>query len=262
MTWQFDATQYEPTTGIENWPTGWHKVMLVKAEEKPVKGDEPGFYWEFTVKGLEGPVKDKTQFIRINHKNKSGEAMEIAFKTMSAITYCLGLMRFNDPRELLNIPFQVEATEQKEMDADKKPTGRVFTRLNNFKTIDGRTAVEARAHMMGGGAPAPQPQYQPQPQPQPQPGQWGGQPQPGPAPTPGPAPGTWAGQPQPQPGPAPMPAADPNAGQWGGQPAQQQAPTPAPAPGQWGAQPGAAPAAPAGQWGGQPQPTPGQWGQG
>lgn len=218
MTWQFDARTVEPSSGISNWPIGWHPVIITKTEEKPVKGDNPGFFWELQIKGIDGPVKDKVQFIRINHKNSGPNAqqtMDIAQKTMSAICYATNVLMFSHPNQLCNIPFLVEATEQKELDSDKKPTGRVFTRLESFKSMSGQTALELYQMSRGGGAPVQQ-QFQPAQQPQPGAGQ-----------------GQQWGQTAPQ---GQQPAAQPQGGGWGqpqGQPQQQQQP----AQGGWGQQP-------------------------
>ena len=184
MSWNFDARQFEPQAGIETWPLGKWPVVITASEEKPIKGDKPGFFWQLTIKGIDGPVKDKTQFIRVNHKNASQQAMDIAHRTMSAICYATGVLQFNHPNMLHNIPFLVEAEIRKsdKVDSDGNPvrdaSGKIEQReqneFRNFFNMQGISAVDLAKGV--GGAPQQQQQFQPQPSQQAQPqGQWNGQ---------------------------------------------------------------------------------------
>jgi hypothetical protein len=242
MSWVFDARQFEPADGPQVWEPGLTPIVIVKTEEKPLKGDKPGMLWEYTIKGLDGPNKGKTGYIRLNHKNPSQEAMERAYKTQAAISYVTGVIAMQHPNQLCNIPFlcDVELRKSPMIDRDGnevkdehgKPVMREQNEFRTFRNIQNVSPKDIAAGVNGGQAPAAAPpqNFAPQPAPAAAP------------PAAAPAAAWSAG-----------PPADPNAGQppaaaWGGgAPAAAPAPAPAPAPAAppaaWGApQPAAAPA--------------------
>jgi hypothetical protein len=209
--WVFDARQVMPSEGIETWPAGWHPVIITASEEKPVRDGE-GFYWQYTIKAIDGPMKDKTQFIRVNHKNKNPQAVEIAMRAQSAIMHVTGVLMMQSPAQLHNIPFLVEATVK----SNKRDDGSVMEQneFRNFKNGAGQTASEIARGLMG-GAPAPAPAFAPAQ---------------APAAVPAQAAPAW-GAPAPAPASAPAPAAPP----WGAQAPAGQPPAPSAPP--WGAPP-------------------------
>lgn len=251
MSFTFDASQYDPSVGIDPYPAGWNPVVIV--------GHKPSA----NAKGNGGHLKlelkhqqtGKPAFIQLNlWHSESAQAVDIANKELSAIVHVTlgatqGRLNFNDPSELYNIPFQINNVPDEQ--------GR-----NNFKGYrdaqgrdpKGGNAGQPSGQPSGPGMPqgqppagmppaqTPPPMQQP---PQGQPAQQWGPPQ---GQTPPPA------QTPPQQAPAQQPG-------WGapqGQPQQQQAPAqqpPAqqpqqPAPGNWGP--------PQGQPQGQPTSAP--WG--
>jgi hypothetical protein len=184
--WVFDARQVMPSEGIETWPAGWHPVIITASEEKPVRDGE-GFYWQYTIKAIDGPMKDKTQFIRVNHKNKNPQAVEIAMRTQSSIMHVTGVLMMQAPAQLHNIPFLVEATVR----SNKRDDGSVMEQneFRNFKNGAGQTASEIARGLMG-GAPAQATAQSPAPAAPP----WGGQAPAGQPPAPSAAP--WGAPPQ------------------------------------------------------------------
>lgn len=279
MSWNFDARAVEPGSGFEIWPDGWWPVVITGAEEKPNQGDDPGMTWHLSIKGLDGPVKDKKGTIQIAHKSGNQQRMDIAMKTMSAICHVTNVLAFQHPGQLANIPFLIKSGTRKGKGKGDN-SDKVYQDWADFKNMAGETALEIykRNNGQGGG------QMQ---QPQQGGSNWGGQPQQPAQPSNGPgAPGWQQGQPAPggapqgggwpqQSQPAQQPQ-QPQAGQWGGQPQQGQPMQPQggqpPAQGGWGggqptqpAQPqqpqqtwqpgpqGGAPAAGAAPWGAPPQ---------
>jgi hypothetical protein len=216
--WVFDARQVMPSEGIETWPAGWHPVIITASEEKPVRDGE-GFYWQYTIKAIDGPMKDKTQFIRVNHKNKNPQAVEIAMRTQSSIMHVTGVLMMQAPAQLHNIPFLVEATVK----SNKRDDGSVMEQneFRNFKNGAGQTASEIARGLMGGApAQAPAPAFAPAQAP-------------APAFAPAPAAPAWGA---PAPAFAPAPAAPaPAAPPWGAQAPAGQPPAPSAPP--WGAPP-------------------------
>lgn len=274
MTWQFNALDFEPTVGFENWPDGWHPIVITKVEEKPNR-DEDGFLWELSIKGMPGSaVADKPHVIRIDHKHPKQEWVANAHKMMSAIALCCGVPQFQHPGQLTNIPFMAKAQLSKGGKNEDGSEKRQYTNFRDFKNMAGVDAIDIYKQMkgMGGGAPAGAPQgfaQQPQGQPmqgfQPQQGGFAQQPQqgfqpqgqPGQGFQPDPNAGNPQGgfQPQGQPAQAPQGGGGwPQQGQPAGvQPMQPQGGFPQGQPGMQpmqGGQPQQAGAAP---WGGQPQ---------
>ena len=255
----FDARTVQPWVGFELVPPGWAKVAIRKSNFKPNQA-ATGTFLELQYEILEGPAKGKSVLDRLNIQNPSTEAVEIAFRKLSAICYCTGVISITGQQQqdfavgpMHGIPFWVEVGVQ------KSQRGNDMNVVNAYKDINGREPGQQgqpQGGVMPSAPPAPpappapsaptmappaptvaaQPQFQPaqqQPQQAPQYAPHPGPQQPGQFPqaaVPA-APGGW------QPGPAPAPApAFP-----GGQPAQQwqqpQGQPPQPAP-----QPGAAPA--------------------
>lgn len=230
MSWEFDATQHEPSAGIEVWPEGIFDIFISGAEEKPTRAGD-GMMWVLTIKGMQGsPVGGKTQFIYVNHKSPKEDVRASASQLMSAIMAACGVQRMRHPGELANIPFKVVSKLQRPKKDDE---GREIAPMNEFRTFKNAHGVDAvdvwkawKGLAPAGGMPAPmqpqqpqnfQPQQPQQPQQpvyaqpqQPQPGyadpaqqpqqpMQPQQPQPGPGPAPGAPQGGWPTQPPQQP---------------------------------------------------------------
>lgn len=256
---QFDARTVQPAVALTPVPEAWYKVVILKSNIKSTaKGD--GGYLELQCNVIEGQYQGRTIYWNLNLFNPSQQAVEIAYKTLSAICHCVGQYQVADQNTpdnvvpmLHNVPLYIWVTIQK---GEKGEMNNVRGCKDIHGNDPGKTGQGASMPGQGQGAPPA--------------GFGGGAPQaptwgaPAGAPAAGgTAPGNWQGQ----------PAAAAPTGQWstaaptgpGGQPWQAGTNTPpnaAPAPGQWGAQPGPAPgAAPQGQWGA-PQQQPQQQPQG
>lgn len=113
MQFQFDASQVDPAQGIEIWPDNtWIKVVLTKHDAKPTKNDENQGLLMWTLAGVEGAQQGKVQFLRMNLWNNNAQAVEIAKRELSALTWVTlganqGRLQFNDFSELQNIPFYI-----------------------------------------------------------------------------------------------------------------------------------------------------------
>ena len=154
MTWQFNALDFEPSVGFENWPDGWHPVVITKVEEKPNR-DEDGFLWELSIKGMPGSaVADKPHMIRVDHKHPKPEFVARAHKRMSAIALCCGVPQFQHPGQLTNIPFMAKAQLSKGGKNEDGSDKQQYTNFNDFKNMAGVDAIDIYKMMKGGGSPA------------------------------------------------------------------------------------------------------------
>lgn len=259
---QFNAAQYEPSTGLSPWVDGWHPVILTSVEPKGNQGGQSGRL-ECVIQAIDGPHKGQNQRFGLNLWHESAQTVEIANRFLSALIYVtLGVNQGrltinNDTNELCNIPFLIQASRQKDNQNMNDFKAVKDIRGGDPKTGNGAGQVApVQAPPAGGGfappaggpqfAPPPAtggpasfapPQQQPQFAPPPQQQQFA----PPPATAPAPAAGGWAPPPA---GGAPAPA--PQQQQQFAPPPQQQQqqfapPGGAPAGGGW-APPGGAPA--------------------
>lgn len=227
----FDASQVAPSEALEAIPAGWYNAQMTASEMKPTS-DGTGAYLqaEFTV--LSGDYAGRKLFDRINLQNKNPVAVEIGYKTLSAICHAVGVIQVQDSQQLHGRPLQLKVSLRA---AGPGADGKHYEASNEVKGYKGMGGAGVpMAGAPAGGAPswAPQapaqqaaPQYAPPAAPAPQ--QWAPPVQPAAA-----APQQWQ-QPAPQAPQAP-------AQQWA-PPAQQAAPAPqqaAPTP-PWQGQPAA-----------------------
>lgn len=235
----FDARTVAPQTSMLPVPEAWYKVRISKSNIKPTsKGD--GGYLELQCEIIEGQHNGRILYWNLNIFNPSQQAVEIAYKTLSAVSHVTGVFQVNDQQVpdstvpmLHNIPFYVYAVVGQ---GQQGP----INNIRACKDINGNDPGK-----QGQGAPMPQ-------------GLPGGGFQapsaPGGAPTGGTAPGGWQGQ-------QGQPAAPTGPGGQTWQPGTNTPPNPAPAPTQWQPNqpaPQPAPQGWTGQPAGQPQQQPAQ----
>jgi hypothetical protein len=213
----FDASQVAPSEALEAIPAGWYNAQMTASEMKPTS-DGTGAYLqaEFTV--LSGDYAGRKLFDRINLQNKNPVAVEIGYKTLSAICHAIGVIQVQDSQQLHGRPLQLKVSLRAAGPGADGKHYEASNEVKGYKGVDGAGVPTAGAS--AGGAPswAPQapaqqaaPQYAPPPAAAPQ--QWAPPAQPAAA-----APQQWQ-QPAPQAPQAPAPQ------QWA-PPAQQAAPAP------------------------------------
>ena len=165
----FDASQVAPSEVLEAIPAGWYNAQMTASEMKPTP-DGTGTYLqaEFTV--LSGDYAGRKLFDRINLQNKNPVAVEISYKTLSAICHAVGVIQVQDSQQLHGRPLQLKVSLRA---AGKGADGKHYEASNEvkgYKGMDGAGVPMAGAP--AGGAPswAPQaptqqaaPQYAPPP---------------------------------------------------------------------------------------------------
>lgn len=173
----FDARQVEPAKAPEPIPTGWYNGKIIESEMKPTKdkgdGSPPGAYLALTIEVVGGQYNGRKVFDRLNLQNNNPLAVEIAYKTLSAICHATGVMQVQDSSQLHGIMLQVRVV-QKAAHTEGGQTYDASNEVKGYKPAEGGVA---------GGPPA---GFAP------------------PAPAPAPAPTTpWAAAPAPAPAAAP-----------------------------------------------------------
>lgn len=240
----FNANQYEPSTGgYEVLESGTYSVQITNSEVKATrKGD--GYMLVLTMTCIDPQFSGKRLMARLNIQNPNPQAVEIAYRELSAISHVVGVLQWQDTQQLHGRPFKVKVEKVTRNDDPTK----FSNNITGYMDYAGNppTTAGAPSSSLSGAPTAPvQPPSSMNTETAGMPDQI--QPATAPAPAPAPAAAPVAGQ-MPQAAPAPAAAAAPTpqstsapaAAPWQ-QPAaaqpQQQAPwqTGAPAP-----QPGAA----------------------
>lgn len=103
----FDSTNVAPNEAPEAIPPGWYNAQMTGSEMKPTS-DGSGTYLkcEFTI--LSGDYAKRKQFDRINLQNKNPVAVEIAYRTLSAICHATGVIQVADSQQLHGRPLQIK----------------------------------------------------------------------------------------------------------------------------------------------------------
>jgi hypothetical protein len=174
----FDASTVAPAAALDPIPAGWYDVHITDSEAKPT-GAGTGFYLELEMEVLNGPYAGRKVFDRLNLHNPNPVAVEIAYKTLSAICHATGVIQVADSAQLHNRPMQAKVAMRA---AGPGKDGQNYEASNEVKGYKG----------VGQGAPAAAPM----------------------TPPPAPAAAPWTPPAAPVAAPAPAPAPAPTAAPW------------------------------------------------
>lgn len=105
---QFDASQIAPNDGTPDpIPGGWYDAIIDQSEMKPTK-DGLGTYLQVRYSVVNHPqYTNRKVFDRLNLRNASAQAQEIAYGQLSAICHATGVMQIQDSSQLHNIPLKI-----------------------------------------------------------------------------------------------------------------------------------------------------------
>ncbi len=138
---QFDPNTVEPSQAFEPLPSGEYPAIITDSEMKPTKSGA-GHYLELTFQIIDGPMKNRLTWSRLNLDNPNPKAVEIAQRDLSAILHAVGQMQaITDSAVLHNRPLVIRV-EYVKADGDKRKN-------------DGNE-VKAYKRLEGVAAPAPQ----------------------------------------------------------------------------------------------------------
>ncbi len=107
MQFQFNATQVAPSVPLEVIPADWYVLLITASELSPTK-DKDGAYLNLTAEVGAGPYKGRKQFLRFNVQNSNAQAVEIAYRDLSALCHATGVLNVQDTQQLHNIPFEAK----------------------------------------------------------------------------------------------------------------------------------------------------------
>lgn len=152
----FDASQVAPSVAPEAKPAGWYPCMMTASEMKPTK-DASGAFLECELTILAPPEYAGQKFFdRLNLQNSNPQAVEIAFKTLSAICHATGVIQVADSAVLHNRPLQVKVNLRPAgVGADGKQHD-ATNEVKGYKALDGAVPQAAQAPVI---PPPPPPAY-------------------------------------------------------------------------------------------------------
>jgi hypothetical protein len=103
----FDSTNVPVAQALDPIPAGWYPCAIVASEVKPT-GNGQGAYLELEEEVIEGPYKGRKVYDRLNLQNLNPIAVEIAYKTLSAICHAVNVIQVADSSQLHNRPLMVK----------------------------------------------------------------------------------------------------------------------------------------------------------
>lgn len=138
-TLNFDASKVAPAVAYEAIPAGWYTAHIISSNVKPTQ-DGTGAYLnlEFEILGPAGFEKRKL-FDRLNLHNTNAVAVEIAYRTLSAICHATGVIQVADSAALHNRPLELKVSLRP---AGLGANGQNYEASNEIK---GYRAVQAQA---------------------------------------------------------------------------------------------------------------------
>ena len=114
----FNAHEVEPSTGFDPIPAGKYIAAITGSEMKATKaGDGSYLQLEFTV--VDGEMKGRKVWSRLNLNNPNKQAVQIARGELSAICRAVGVMTPRDSVDLHNIPLEITVKVKKRQDNDE-----------------------------------------------------------------------------------------------------------------------------------------------
>lgn len=108
----FNANSVAPLEDRGAVPAGWYNVVMDKSEAKPTK-DGAGMYLECQFAVADGVHKGARFWTRLNIRNNNPQAVEIAYRELSAIAHACGIMQVADSTMLHGIPLKVKVKVRK-----------------------------------------------------------------------------------------------------------------------------------------------------
>lgn len=134
---EFDATTVEPSAPMEVIPDAFYPMVISASKwEKTKKGD--GVYLELTLTVVDGPMKGRKVWDRLNLQNPNTQAVEIAQRTLSAICHATGVLKVTDSSQLHDLPMEVKVIVKQ---GEKGPMNEV----KGYKKLGGAVATPVAA---------------------------------------------------------------------------------------------------------------------
>lgn len=156
----FDARTVQPRQPNAALPSGWYNARIVGSEPKQTQ-DKSGGYLEFEFEVMDGQFQGKHVWDRLNLWNNSEQAVEIAYRTLSAMCHATGVMQIQHSSQLHGAQLQLRAAyvpadgkyDEKNDVKGYRPYGTPITPTNGAAPAAGGSPWGAPAPGGGGAGP-------------------------------------------------------------------------------------------------------------
>lgn len=103
----FDASQVEPDQPRDPLPAGEYLAQIIDSSMEPTKSNN-GQFLKLTYQVVDGPMKGRLTWTRLNLDNPNDKAVEIAQRQLSAICHACGVLQVQDSTQLHNLPHVIK----------------------------------------------------------------------------------------------------------------------------------------------------------
>jgi hypothetical protein len=131
----FDASQVSPDMGREALPAGWYNAVMDESEMKATR-DGLGAYLNCRFNVVDGQFAGRKVYALLNLKNANAQAMEIAFKELSAIAHAVGVLHIADSSQLHNRPLKIKVKVDKDKSGEYEDSNRITMYKNINEVVD------------------------------------------------------------------------------------------------------------------------------
>lgn len=117
-TLDFNAHEVDPAVALEAVPAGKYIAVITESEFKQTKSGN-GHFLELTFEIIEGELKGRKVWARLNLDNPNQQAVQIARGELSAICRAVNIMQPKDSVELHNLPLEITVKCKKRDDSNE-----------------------------------------------------------------------------------------------------------------------------------------------
>ena len=133
-TLNFNAADIEPAAPISALPPGRYPVAISKTEMKDTKAGT-GQYLQIELTITSGTAANRKLWLRLNLVNQNQQAVDIAYRELSAICHAVGVLQVNDSDELLGREMMVDVGIEK-----NGQTGEDTNRVKGYAAVSATPA--------------------------------------------------------------------------------------------------------------------------
>jgi hypothetical protein len=129
----YNPNEHEASQDFSPLPSGEYPVMITDSDVKPTKRGD-GSYLELTLQVIDGPMKGRLAWARLNIDNPSAKAVEIANRELKSICEAIGItQQVTDSAVLHNRPMIARIEYVK---ADGVKTQRDSNEIKAYKNLE------------------------------------------------------------------------------------------------------------------------------
>jgi hypothetical protein len=135
---QFDATAVAPQQPIEAVPAGTYLAAISESEVAATKSGT-GQMLRLTWDVIDGPMKGRKVFDRLNIANQNPKAEEIGQRQLSTLCHAVGVLQLKDTTQLHGRPCQIRVTIRKDESGQYADQNEV----KDYRAINGQALAAA-----------------------------------------------------------------------------------------------------------------------